>query len=241
MQYSISDFLNLAFGIILFFLGIKIRKTYQRREEQYEVKATKAVQDFAMSCIGMGFFQIMIGIPPLFLLLTTLNIDIYLQLYRVGFYIGIMPLMMSTAFLMALPSDFYFPKLRRLILTLGLIASVTIMLALLITPANPIRVEGITRINASGFTNAIIGIFGSIATAVGSITFAYTALSNSLRKISKLRSWFLAIGYIVIAVAGPAHLFVKTSMQYVIFDALQVGGVILIGIAIVALKPGKYV
>ncbi len=235
MQYSISDFLNIAFGIILTLLAIRIYRNYRKKKEQ-GIRTSVALKDFMLAALGMGFFQIMIGVPSLFLLFTTIDIDTYLQLYRTGFCIGIIPLMMSTTFLMLLPSDFYFPKLRKPFLALGIIASVTIMITLLITPSIPTRIDGVTRINASDLTGAIIGIFGSIATGIGSLTFVYTAVKEPVRKISKFKSWLLALGFILIAFAGPMHLFVKTSMQYIIIDSLQIIGVIIIGIAVMIVK-----
>lgn len=238
MKYSPSDFFNLAFGLTFVFLARVVFQVHKKQEKQYggESTAVKALKDFMWGSAGMGVFQMLIGIPPVLILFTDIEMDTYLQLYGAGFYIGIIPIMMGVAFLLAMAADFYFPKLRKPILVLGTILSMALMIILFITPPSPTRLEGVTFANLPDSANAIIGLFGTLGTAIASTTFAYTGLKETVRKISRTRSLFLAIGFMLIAVSGPMHLFTEEPMHYFFLDSLQLIGDIIIAMAILVIK-----
>lgn len=238
MRYSPSDFFNLAFGLTFVFLARVVFQVSKKQEKEYgsENRAVKALKDFMWASAGMGVFQTLIGTPPLLILFNAVEVDTYLQLYGAGFYIGIIPIMMGVAFLLAMASDFYFPKTRTPILALGMILSIALMIILFITPPSPTRLEGVTFANLPNSANAIIGLFGTLGTAIASITFAYTGLKETVRRISRTRSLFLAIGFMLIAVSGPMHLFTKEPMHYFFLDSLQLIGDIIIAMAILVIK-----
>jgi len=236
MQYSISDFLNLAFGFIFFWLGARKYSQLQREGEPNKKEKKMAINDFMMATFSMGFFQILVGGAPLLALFANVDVNKYLQWHTIAYSVGIVPLIMSTAFLLAITADFFFPKRRSLALALGMLASVAIIISLFITPATPTRVAGVTFSNPPPAVAKITAAFGGISVWIGAITFLYGAIKESFGKVSKTKSWLMGLGFLFIGIAGPLHLVLTDPLQYTLLDGMELIGVIFIGTAILVIK-----
>jgi len=225
MSLPILDLSHIGSGILLCFLGLKIRQAYLRGE-----KKNPLLKYFMLIFFWVGAFQIFVGLPHLTLILG--RPEMFPQLMVWGYIVGHICLFMSFAYTIMIPTQLYWPRAQRFSFAGVLLFGLIIIVLLVITPFQPIFKEGITLFNPPPLVAKLIPLLTTISWGPTALVFLYNAIKGELEKPLKVRSVLLGIGFILMLAAGPMHNIAQTVAFWALIEALTVAGFLIIAAAI---------
>jgi len=229
MSLPILDLSHIASGLLLAFLGLKIRQSYLRGE-----KEELLLKYFMLVFFLLGAFQVFIGLPHLSLVFG--RPDLFPQLMVWGYIISHVCLFSSFAYTIMIPAQLYWPKFRQL--SFGVIAlfGLVILTLLVISPFQPEFRGGITLFNPPPIVAKLIPLLTMLSWGPTAVIFLYNAAKGGLERPLKMRSLLLGIGFILMLAAGPMHNIAQTVAFWSFIEMLTVAGFLIIAVAILYYK-----